>query len=158
MSGAHAPTVRNRPRATRVRTSASIRANPQTARTSISGAVPLIVMSLFVLIVIAGTLAGRLSPFISVIYGVVSTLTYLLYWFDKSAARRGDHRTPESSLLLMGLVGGWPGAVVAQRMLRHKTRKLSFQLAFWGTAVMNSIGLVWLLTRSGLGLTKRLLE
>jgi uncharacterized membrane protein YsdA (DUF1294 family) len=102
--------------------------------------------------------AGRLPPVIIVIYCVVSTMTFLLYWLDKSAARRGDRRTQESSLLFMGLVGGWPGAVVAQRVLRHKTRKQRFQLVFWGTAVMNSIGLGWLLTDSGSSLARRLLE
>jgi uncharacterized membrane protein YsdA (DUF1294 family)/cold shock CspA family protein len=149
---------RKRPRAARVRKSAPIRPNSQTASVSTSGAVPLIVISLFVLIVVAGTLAGRLPPVIIVIYGVVSVMTFLLYWLDKSAARRGDWRTQESSLLFIGLVGGWPGAVVAQRILRHKTRKQSFQLVFWGTAVMNSMGLGWLLTDSGSSLAKRLLE
>jgi uncharacterized membrane protein YsdA (DUF1294 family)/cold shock CspA family protein len=149
---------RKRPRAARVRKSSPIRRNSQTASASTSGAVPLIVISLFVLIVVAGTLAGRLPPVIIVIYGVVSIVTFLLYWLDKSAARRGDWRTQERSLLLIGLVGGWPGAVVAQRILRHKIRKQSFQLVFWGTAVMNSIGLGWLFTDSGSSLARRLLE
>jgi uncharacterized membrane protein YsdA (DUF1294 family)/cold shock CspA family protein len=149
---------RKRPRAARVRKSAPIRPSSQTASASTSSTVPLIIISLFVLIVVAGTLAGRLPPVIIVIYGVVSIITFLLYWLDKSAARRGAWRTQESSLLFIGLVGGWPGAVVAQRILRHKTRKESFQLAFWGTAVMNSIALGWLLTDSGSSFAKQLLE
>lgn len=99
---------RKRPRAARVRNSAPIRPNSKTASASTSGAVPFIAISLFVLIVVAGTLAGRLPPIIIVIYGVVSIMTFLLYWLDKSAARRGDWRTQESSLLLIGLVGEWP--------------------------------------------------
>jgi uncharacterized membrane protein YsdA (DUF1294 family)/cold shock CspA family protein len=149
---------RKRPRAARVRKSAPIRPNPQTASASTSGIAPLIVISLFVLMVVAGTLAGRLPPVIIVIYGVVSIVTFLLYWLDKSAARRGDWRTQESTLLLLGLVGGWPGAVAAQRILRHKTSKQRFQSVFWGTAVMNCIGLGWLLTDTGSSLAQRLLE
>jgi uncharacterized membrane protein YsdA (DUF1294 family) len=118
----------------------------------------LVVASLFVLFVIAGTLAGRLPLAVIATYGVVSILTFLIYWFDKSAARQGQWRTKESSLLLLGLAGGWPGAVVAQRVLRHKSRKQSFQMAFWGTVVMNSVALGWLFTDRGWKLLDQLLK
>jgi uncharacterized membrane protein YsdA (DUF1294 family)/cold shock CspA family protein len=149
---------RKRPRAARVKQLAPMYASAQEARESTSSTVPLMVIPLFSVIVVGGTLAGRLAPVIMVIYGVVSSLTFLLYWFDKSAARRGHWRTQESSLLLLGLLGGWPGAVLAQRILRHKNRKQSFQLAFWGTAVMNSIVLGWFFTDNGSTLARRLLE
>jgi uncharacterized membrane protein YsdA (DUF1294 family) len=131
-------------RAARVRRSASIRPKYQATGASTSRSVPMVVASLFVLFVIAGTLTGRLPTAVIAIYGVVSILTFLVYRFDKSAARHGQWRTKESSLLFLGLVCGWPGAVVAQRVLRHKSRKQSFQVAFWGTVVMNSIVLGWL--------------
>ena len=149
---------RKRPRATRVKKSTPISRRSQKAHASTSSVAPLIVSSLFIVIVAAGTLAGRLPPVIIGIYGVVSIVTSLLYRLDKSAARRGAWRIQESSLLFIGLVGGWPGAVVAQRILRHKTRKQSFQLAFWVTAVLNSIVLGWLLTDSGSSFAKRILE
>jgi uncharacterized membrane protein YsdA (DUF1294 family)/cold shock CspA family protein len=149
---------RKRPRAIRVRKSAASRLHIREKSASTSGAIPWIVTSLFVLIVVAGTLARRLPPVIIVIYGVLSIVAFLLYWIDKSAARRGDWRTQESSLLFIGLLGGWPGAVVAQRVLRHKNRKQSFQWAFWSTAVVNSIALGWLLTESGSRIVRQLLE
>jgi uncharacterized membrane protein YsdA (DUF1294 family)/cold shock CspA family protein len=149
---------RKRPRATRVKKSTPISPSSQKARASTSNVAPLTVCSLFLLIVATGTLAGRLPPVIIGIYCIVSIVTSLLYWLDKSAARRGAWRMQERSLLFIGLVGGWPGAVVAQRVLRHKTRKQSFQLAFWGTAVLNSIVLGWLLTDSGSSFAKRILE
>lgn len=149
---------RYRPRAARVRKSTPLRPSPETASTTTSNAMPLIVTSLFVLIVVAGTLRGRLPSAIIVTYGVVSFITFLLYWRDKAAARRGNWRTQESSLLFIGLIGGWPGAVVAQRILRHKTRKQGFQWAFWVTAAMNSIALGWLFTDSGSTFAKRLLD
>ena len=140
---------KKRPRAASVRRSAPIRPKSQARSTSTSSSVPLVVASLFVLFVIAATLAGRLPLAVIAAYGVVSILTFLVYWFDKSAARHGQWRTKESSLLLLGLAGGWPGAVVAQRVLRHKSRKQQFQVAFWGTVVMNCVAVGWLATDSG---------
>lgn len=63
--------------------------------------------------------------------------TYATYARDKSAARQGRRRTPESTLLLLGLLGGWPAALLAQQRLRHKTAKTSFQVKFWLTVVAN---------------------
>jgi uncharacterized membrane protein YsdA (DUF1294 family) len=140
---------KNRPRAVRVRRSIPIRQKSRAASASTSSPIPLIVASLFVLLVVAATLAGRLPQAVIRTYGVVSILTFLVYWYDKSAARNGQWRTKESSLLFLGLAGGWPGAVIAQRLLRHKSGKRTFQVAFWGTVVMNSIALGWLLTDSG---------
>jgi uncharacterized membrane protein YsdA (DUF1294 family) len=62
---------------------------------------------------------------------VMSVLTFLAYRTDKSRARHGQWRMAESTLHMMELSGGWPGAFLAQRRYRHKTVKLSFQLTFW---------------------------
>ena len=80
-----------------------------------------------------------------------SILTFLTYMFDKSAARSNQWRTPERTLHLLGLIGGWPGALIAQKLLRHKTKKLSFRVVFWTTVLLNCSGLVWLLSYSGSG-------
>jgi uncharacterized membrane protein YsdA (DUF1294 family)/cold shock CspA family protein len=92
------------------------------------------------------------------LYLGTSILTFLVYADDKSAAAKGRWRTPEGSLLALGLVGGWPGAVVAQRMLRHKTRKMSFQLAFWGTVALNVAAFVTFSSPEFLELVARLSE
>ena len=149
---------KNRPRAVRVGRSIPVRPKSRAASASTSSSIPLIVASLFVLLVVAATLAGRLPQAVILTYGVVSILTFLVYWYDKSAARNGQWRTKESSLLFLGLAGGWPGAVIAQRLLRHKSGKRTFQVAFWGTVVMNSIALGWLLTDSGSKLFEQLLK
>ena len=65
------------------------------------------------------------------IYAVASALAFGLYWYDKQQAKAGQWRTPEKVLHGVELLGGWPGALVAQQMFRHKTRKLSYQLWFW---------------------------
>jgi len=79
-------------------------------------------------------------------YLVASVVAFAVYAADKSAARAGRRRTPENTLILLGLVGGWPGALVAQRTLRHKTRKTGFLAAFWLSAALNVAvlaALVW---------------
>lgn len=70
-------------------------------------------------------------------YISASFLCFLIYWADKSAAMAGEWRVQESMLLIVGLACGWPGAILAQQFLRHKTSKASFQTAFWVTVVIN---------------------
>jgi len=77
-------------------------------------------------------------------YLALSILTFVLYAADKRAAQTNRWRTPENTLLLIGLVGGWPGAAVAQQVLRHKTKKLSFRRIFWFTVILNVIVFVLL--------------
>lgn len=60
-------------------------------------------------------------------YTVINITTFTLFWWDKRAARRGDGRIRERTLLLLALLGGSLGAVTAQQMLRHKTRKQPFR-------------------------------
>lgn len=77
------------------------------------------------------------------IYVLLSILTFVLYLADKRAAQANRWRTPENTLLILGLVGGWPGAAVAQQVLRHKTKKLSFRNKFWFTVIVNVIVFVF---------------
>jgi uncharacterized membrane protein YsdA (DUF1294 family)/cold shock CspA family protein len=83
------------------------------------------------------------------LYFAASTIALFMYWRDKSAARKGRWRTQESSLLLCGLIGGWPGALIAQQLFRHKSSKTEFQITFWGTVAVNCAGLGWVLTPTG---------
>jgi len=76
------------------------------------------------------------------IYLGLSILTFALYAGDKRAAQRNRWRTPENTLLIVGLVGGWPGAAIAQQVLRHKTKKLSFRTRFWLSVIVNVIAFV----------------
>lgn len=62
---------------------------------------------------------------------VVSGITFALYASDKNRAKQSAWRVSEKSLHFWELVGGWPGAFLAQRRLRHKTAKLSFRFTFW---------------------------
>jgi uncharacterized membrane protein YsdA (DUF1294 family) len=61
----------------------------------------------------------------------VSVFAFFAYRSDKRYAEAGQWRIPEATLHLISLLGGWPGAFLAQRVFRHKTSKLSFQSVFW---------------------------
>jgi len=80
-------------------------------------------------------------------YVVLSLSSFLLYGIDKAAAKQGRWRIPEVTLHLVALAGGWPGALAAQRVFRHKTRKQSFRAVFWCTVIANLAALVGLLLR-----------
>ena len=73
----------------------------------------------------------------AIVYGVMSVIAFAVYGFDKSAAKRTARRVPESTLLTLGLVCGWSGALVAQQLFRHKTRKRSFRRLFWLSVIVN---------------------
>jgi uncharacterized membrane protein YsdA (DUF1294 family) len=90
-----------------------------------------------------------LPPAILLIYLAASAVTFIAYAIDKSAARKGGWRTKEGTLHLLALVGGWPGALVAQSVLRHKSRKQPFRVIFWLTVILNCAALAWLLTPGG---------
>ena len=92
---------------------------------------------------------GLLPPVLLGAYLGFSVLSYLMYWSDKSAAQSGNRRTPENNLHLMDLLGGWPGALIAQQQFHHKTAKASFQAAFW-VAVFLNVGMCIWFVRSGL--------
>ncbi|EIQ79983.1 hypothetical protein SF123566_8601 [Shigella flexneri 1235-66] len=61
---------------------------------------------------------------------LANVLTLVIYGADKMAARKAWHRVPESTLLVFGVVGGWPGAIAGQQLFRHKTQKQPFKTYF----------------------------
>jgi uncharacterized membrane protein YsdA (DUF1294 family) len=71
------------------------------------------------------------------VYVVGSILAVVLYRIDKSAAGTRRRRIPEATLLFVGVIGGWPGAIIGQQLFRHKTIKKPFVAAFWVSVVAN---------------------
>ena len=109
------------------------------------GAKSLLFAGTFLVLMSVAVIAGKLPTFILWLYLVGSGVAFIAYAWDKSSARNNRWRTPESTLHLFGLLGGWPGALIAQKTLRHKSSKQSFQVTFWGTVALNCGGLIWLL-------------
>lgn len=92
---------------------------------------------------------GRVPAAVVLTYLSLSVATFLAYAVDKSAATHNRWRTKESTLIGLGLFGGWPGALLGQKVFRHKTKKAEFQLAFWISVLINCGAFVWLLTDEG---------
>jgi len=114
-----------------------------------NGSLSIMVAALFLVIVGTSVLTAKIPSFIFVLYMVASFLTFIVYYFDKSAAKKGAQRTRESTLHLLSLAGGWPGALIAHQKLRHKSKKQPFRSVFWVTVILNCGTFVWLFTPAG---------
>ena len=104
---------------------------------------------LFVAALLGAVFIERLPMTLLAAYALVSGVAFIAYGLDKSAANAGRQRTPETTLHVLGLIGGWPGALLAQRVFRHKSRKLAFQHTFRVTVVVNVAVLMLLASDTG---------
>ena len=84
-----------------------------------------------------------MTPFVSSIF-IMSAIAFAAYGIDKGQAKRGGRRIPEKRLHVLAVLGGWPGALIGQRVFRHKTRKTRFQLVFWLCVVVHVGTTAWL--------------
>ena len=116
----------------------------------------IVLATVFLLFVAAAVTSLDAPPEIFFAYMVLSLVTYIAYARDKSAAVNGNWRTSEGTLHMLSLLGGWPGALVAQRTLRHKSRKRSFQSVFWITVFVNCAVFVWVISPRGSSLLQSL--
>jgi uncharacterized membrane protein YsdA (DUF1294 family) len=70
-------------------------------------------------------------------HAAASLVAVAAYALDKRAAVRGAWRIPEARLHTLSLLGGWPGALLAMRLFKHKRRKAAFVRVFWLTVVVH---------------------
>jgi uncharacterized membrane protein YsdA (DUF1294 family)/cold shock CspA family protein len=108
------------------------------------GAGTLFTIPAFSVVLLLGYVLGHPPRWLPWCYLLLSGLTFMAYAFDKSAARKGAWRTSEQTLHLLALFGGWPGALLAQQMLRHKSSKREFRSVFWLTVGLNVLGFVFI--------------
>ncbi|HET6978988.1 MAG TPA: cold shock and DUF1294 domain-containing protein [Pyrinomonadaceae bacterium] len=106
------------------------------------GSVTLLAIPGFLLLYVVVSNLWQSPDVLVIIYAGVSVLTFIAYAIDKSAARRGARRTPEATLHLLAFACGWPGALLAQQFLRHKSIKPEFRVVFWSTVILNIAGFV----------------
>ena len=100
----------------------------------------------FLLLAVTLMLMGVVPALVTLVYLVMSAVSYIAYVLDKDAAgKRRRQRTSEAALHLLDVLGGWPGALIAQQQIRHKTVKASFQAGFWRSVMVNlaAVGVLW---------------
>lgn len=123
-------------------------------RAPFTARLPHVLLGICALLSVLGLWMTKLVPDWTVpVIGGMSVVALGFYLYDKGAAARGEQRTPENTLHLISLFGGWPGALIGQGLFRHKTSKSSFQLVFWLTVMLN-IAAIWLLSTGKLGLSQ----
>ena len=106
------------------------------------GGATLFAIPAFLLLYVAIAILWKTPLWVAGLYVAASTATFMAYAFDKSAAAHRSRRTPESRLHALSLIGGWPGALLAQQLLRHKSTKQAFRQVFWGTVLLNVTALL----------------
>lgn len=118
---------------------------------------PYVAAGLFLLMVALTVWLTAMPPLILYGYLGLSLLTATVYAYDKWAAKDGGWRISEGKLHLLSLMGGWPGALIAQASLRHKTRKQPFRMIFWLTVGVNCTAFFLLFTPRGRHILQQLL-
>ena len=113
------------------------------------GTATLFVIPAFVLLYLVVAMLWRPPAVLALVYLAASVATFVGYAMDKAAAARGRWRTPEQTLHALAVVGGWPGALIAQQYLRHKSTKAEFRATFWATVLINVVGFVLLCSPVG---------
>ena len=108
------------------------------------------VFPVFCILFLYAAWAWKMPGWVPALYGGASVLSLLAYAMDKAAAQRGAWRTPENTLHVLALAGGWPGALLAQGWLRHKTVKAEFRAVFWTTVVFNIAAFLLVVSPQGL--------
>ncbi len=117
-------------------------ARPRTSPHRIDAASIVVLVAFAFFYALVAVLRG-VPAWVDLLYAGASALCFVLYAIDKRAAIQDRGRISESMLLSLGLVGGWPGAIVAQQALRHKTVKLAFRIRFWITVAANVALVAW---------------
>ena len=108
------------------------------------GTASLLVLPLFLVGYALASWFWHVPGWVAAVYAGASLASLIAYANDKAAARAGRWRTSEQTLHMLALMGGWPGALVAQQWLRHKSNKASFRSTFWASVVANVAGFVLL--------------
>lgn len=129
--------AQGRPRALDVRVLRAAAAVPAVPRSSHASGGAVWLVPLFAAYYLVVHLLWPLPPAVWGAYMAMSLAAFIVYWGDKRAARRGQWRVPERTLHGLALACGWPGALLARQLLRHKSGKRPFAHLFWLTVVAN---------------------
>ena len=77
---------------------------------------------------------------------IINTITFVLFKTDKKRARKREWRIPESTLLLVSILGGAIGGILGMNVFRHKTKKPIFIIGMPIILIINILVIRYLLT------------
>jgi len=87
--------------------------------------------------------------FILYYLAAINVITFIVYGIDKLKAKKGKWRTPESTLLLLAIVGGSIGSWCGVKVWHHKTMHKKFRYGIPLIMVIQ-IGLsIYVITKAG---------
>jgi uncharacterized membrane protein YsdA (DUF1294 family)/cold shock CspA family protein len=110
----------------------------------------ILALAVFFLLFVANSVReGKLPVEVLALYLMASSLAFVFYRRDKAMAITHQRKIPENTLHLWSLIGGWPGAALAEKLVDHKSRKRSFQIVYWITIALNGIAFFWMLSPQG---------
>ena len=83
--------------------------------------------------------------FFFLFYGLIllNLVTFVLFALDKRKAVRGNWRIPEALLLILSVLGGSMGALMAMSLFRHKTQKKLFLIGIPLVFILQIILTMW---------------
>ncbi len=106
------------------------------------GTLSLFAIPLLLVVYTAAHMLWRVSAWFAFAYAAASVIAFVIYAVDKRAAVSNRRRVSENTFHVVALAGGWPGALVAQQVLRHKSNKAEFRSVFWATVLMNLLAFI----------------
>jgi len=139
----------NRYKAKNIKFARDTRASNNRSKAKSGNKIGIIFIMLFCIGLLVSVSTGKLPVIVVGLYVVMSLIAFVAYAIDKSAAQNGRWRTKESTLHMLSIIGGWPGAYFAQIKLRHKSSKEDFKTVYWITVFINLGSLFWLHTENG---------
>lgn len=86
---------------------------------------------------------------LAIISGILLTLnliTFIIYGIDKFKAKKAKWRIPESTLLLLAVIGGSIGAWLGLQVWRHKTQHKKFYIGIPMILTLQVIATIYILT------------
>lgn len=96
---------------------------------------------MFISLIWLAYLKNQVEMYLPIYISLISSITFLYYAWDKRKAVQSNYkkvrRIPERHLHFLALIGGWPGALFAQQVLRHKSQKNGFIIVLWGCIALN---------------------
>ncbi len=79
-------------------------------------------------------------------YAVINLVLFIMMAVDKQKAKKGHWRISETTLLVMGLMGGAIGAILGMKAFHHKTQKVYFYMVYICAVIIHVFAIYFIST------------